>query len=89
MLEACELCHERGASIVSITRHGRNPISEISDVSLFVASNESLQRVAAMSSRMSTMSMVDVLFTCLCSKMADELSPILKRSAAIAKRRRK
>ena len=89
MIEACELSRERGAKILSLTRHGRNPISEMSDVALHVASNESLQRAGAMSSRMSTMSMVDVLFTCLSSQMADEIAPLLHRSTAIAKRRRK
>ena len=89
MIEACELAHERGSRIISLTRHGRNPISEMSDVALHVASNESMQRVGAMSSRMSSMIMVDVLFTCLSSQMADEIAPVLSRSAAIAKRRRK
>ena len=89
MIEACELCRDRGARIVSITRHGRNPISDLSDVALHVASNESLQRAAAMSSRLSTMSMVDVLFTCLCSQIADSIAPLIRRSAAIAKKRRK
>ncbi len=89
MIEACEMCRERRSKIISITRHGRNPIGELSNVSLRVASNESLQRVTAMSSRLSTMSLMDVLFTCLSSQIADDISPMIRRSAAIAKKRRK
>ncbi len=89
MIEACELCRESGSQIISITRHGRNPVSELSDVTLHAASNETLKRVTAMSSRLSTMSMMDILFTCLTSRMADEIAPMLRRSTTIAKKRRK
>lgn len=87
MLEACELCRESGAKVISVTRYGKNPIRELSDVCLGVASNESLRRVTAMSSRLSTMSMVDVLFTCLASSMGDRLDGIVQRNAMIAQRR--
>ena len=61
MIEAVELSREMGAKVISITRFGHNPISDMADVSLYVASNESLARVTAMSSRLSTLTMVDVL----------------------------
>lgn len=89
MLEACELSHEAGAKVISVTRSGRSPIGEASDVCLRVASNESLRRVTAMSSRLSTMSMVDVLFTCLASSMSDQIDQIVQRNTMIAARRMK
>lgn len=87
MLEACELSREAGAKVIAVTRLGRNPLSELSDVCLRVASNESLKRVTAMSSRLSTMSMVDVLFTCLASSLSGSIDRIVQRNAMIAARR--
>lgn len=89
MIEAVELSREMGAKIISITRFGSNPISEMADIPLFVASNESLARVTAMSSRLSTLTMVDVLFACLASHMSDKIQKIAARNTEIAKRRRK
>lgn len=88
MLEACELSRAAGAKVISVTRYGKNPVAENSDVCLQVASNESLRRVTAMSSRISTMSMVDVLFTCLASSMSDEIETLVRRNTMIAERRR-
>ena len=87
MLEACELSREAGAKVITVTRYGRNPVSDLGDVCLRVASNESLRRVTAMSSRLSTMSMVDVLFACLARSMSDRIDGIVQRNEAIAARR--
>jgi len=89
MIEAVELSREMGARVISITRYGDNPVSELADIPLFVASNESLARVTAMSSRLSTLAMVDMLFACLASHMSDRIQPIAARNTEIAKRRRK
>ena len=87
MIEACELTRAAGAKVITVTRYGRNPVSDLGDICLRVASNESLRRVTAMSSRLSTMSMVDVLFACLASSMSDRINDIVQRNAAIAERR--
>lgn len=89
MLEGVELCHAQGAKVIAITRFGKNPLSDVADLTLPVASNESLTRVTAMSSRLSTLMMVDVLFACLASRMNDSIQDIVKRNTAIAARRRK
>ena len=89
MIEICELAKEMGAKVISLTRLGRNPVSDIADVRLAVANSESIHRVTAMSSRMSTMSLVDVLFTCLTSDMNEHISAQMNRNAEIAKRCRK
>ena len=62
---------------------------ELSDEPLFVASNESLRRVTTMSSRLSTLAMVDVLFTCLANRLGSRINPIIQRNTEIANRRRK
>lgn len=89
MIEACELAHEMGAKVISITRLGQNPVSELADVRLAVASTEGAHRVTAMSSRMSTMSLVDVLFACLISDVNEKITEQIDRNTFIANRRRK
>ena len=89
LIEACELSREMGAKVISITRPGRNPIADISDVNLPAASDEGLRRVTTMSSRISTMSMVDVLFACLASTMSEQIKRQVQRNTEIANRRRK
>lgn len=89
MLEGVELCRQRGAKVIAITRFGKNPLSDASDITLPVASNESLTRVTAMSSRLSTLMMVDLLFACLATHMSTGIQDIVGRNTAIAARRRK
>lgn len=89
LIEACELSREMGAKVISITRPGKNPIADLSDVNLPAASDEGLRRVTTMSSRISTMGMVDVLFACLASSMSEEITRQVQRNTTIANRRRK
>lgn len=89
MIEVCELAHEMGAKVITITRLGSNPVSDQGDVQLNVASSESPLRVMAMSSRMSTMGLVDVLFACLISDVNHQTTAQVERNTRIANRRRK
>lgn len=89
MIEAAELCRDMGANVIAITRFGENPLAALSHVRLSAASVEGEHRVTAMSSRMSTMSLVDVLFACLISDLNEQITPQISRNTAIANRRRK
>ncbi|MEG0049740.1 MAG: MurR/RpiR family transcriptional regulator [Clostridia bacterium] len=89
MLDACRLAHEYQATVISMTRYGHNPISDEADIRLCVASNESLMRISAMSSRLSMLTMVDILFTCLASSMHNSIQTYLRRATSIAARGRK
>lgn len=89
MIELCQLVRAAGAKIIAVTRLGDNPVSELADVRLAVASIEGAQRVTAMSSRMSTMSLIDVLFACLISDPDARMTRQVCRNTKIANRRRK
>lgn len=89
MIEICELSREMGAKVITITRLGENPVNELADVKLSVVSSESPHSVTAMSSRMSTMGLVDVLFACLISDMNEKITSQINRNTHIANRRRK
>lgn len=54
-----------GTPIIAITRCVASPVSDLADYRLYTAANESLFRSGAMSSRMSQLNVVDILFTIL------------------------
>ncbi len=57
------LAKENKAKIISITKFGSSMLADLSDVTLYTASSEGEFRSAAMSSRISQFTMVDVLYT--------------------------
>lgn len=83
MIDAMRYALESGATVISITRYRQNPISEKADIALYVAASESLVRSAAMSSRLAMLTMVDMLFSCVASKIHDEIVGLLNRTAGI------
>ena len=56
---------KNGTPIIAITRCVSSPVSDLADYRLYTAANESLFRSGAMSSRMSQLNVVDILFTTL------------------------
>ena len=57
-----------GTPIIAITRCVQSPVSDLADLRLYAAANESLFRSGAMSSRMSQLNVVDILFTALANE---------------------
>jgi DNA-binding MurR/RpiR family transcriptional regulator len=63
MIECAKAMKQSGAKIISITRYGTTPISELSDYVIYVAANEGIIRSGAMSSRISQLNIIDILYT--------------------------
>lgn len=63
MLECAKAMKERGAKIITITRYGNSPIAAMGDYAIYVAANEGLYRSGAMSSRISQLNVIDILYT--------------------------
>ncbi len=89
IIEAVNYAKSYGATVISITRFGHNATSAASDIKLHVASNESLRRSGAMASRLSMLTMVDILFTCVASKQHKGIVELLERTNDIANQQRK
>lgn len=53
---------------IAITRCVQSPVSELADHKLYTAANESLFRSGAMSSRMSQLNVIDILYTALANE---------------------
>lgn len=63
MIECAKEMKKNDAKIISITKYGYSPIVELSDLNLFVAAHESTFRSGAMSSRISQLNIIDILYT--------------------------
>ena len=63
MIECAKAMKENNVTIISITKYGTSPIVELSNYNIFVAANESTFRSGAMSSRISQLNVIDILYT--------------------------
>jgi DNA-binding MurR/RpiR family transcriptional regulator len=63
MIQCCKSMKANGVTMVCLTKYGTNPINEYADVKLYVAANESTFRSGAMSSRISQLNIIDILYT--------------------------
>ena len=79
-----------GCSIITITSYGKNSLSEYADVRLHSLSTETYIRSGAMSSRIAQMTVIDALYSAVCSSMYDQVKPYLdKTRLAVSKARPK
>ncbi|HET7578137.1 MAG TPA: MurR/RpiR family transcriptional regulator [Bacillales bacterium] len=72
IIEALSIAKENGASVISLTRFGDNPVSQLADVTLFASSLEKRFRSGAMSSRISMLNVVDILYIGIASENYEE-----------------
>lgn len=72
MIQCGQLVKENGAKIISITRFGSSKVAELADYNMYVASNEPIKRSGAMTSRMSQLCIVDILYIAYVQTTYDE-----------------
>lgn len=87
-IETFQIARQSGATTISVTKYGKNPLSEAADISLYVSSSESMIRSGAMGSRISQMTMVDILYTAVSSRMYDQVKPYLDKTRLTSRRKR-
>lgn len=68
MIECARTIQRVGARFILITRFSVSPLSEMADLNLYVAANESIFRSGAMGSRISQLNVVDILYTAFANK---------------------
>jgi len=69
-----------GATVISITRFSENALASMAPVNLFVPSTEPLMREGAMSSRITQLVVIDILFTAVATRLSDRIYTSLARS---------
>ena len=63
VIECMKALKERGTPVIAITRRVASPVAELSDYRLYTTDNEATFRSGAMSSRISQLNIIDILFT--------------------------
>lgn len=80
MIECMKALKENGTPTIAITRFVKSPVSDLADEKLYTASNESLFRTGAMSSRISQLNIIDILYAALINLTFDASLDQLSRT---------
>lgn len=68
-----QLARENGAGTISLTKYGKLPVTDQADINLYTsATGEPTFRSGAMSSRMSQLQVIDIIFMCVASLEYEE-----------------
>ncbi len=78
VFKSLEKANQNGATTISITHFGTNPISSIADISVYTAGEEKNLRVGAIVSRIAQLTVVDILFIGVASKNLNEVTQYIK-----------
>ena len=73
-----------GATVISITKYGKNSLQKLSHISLSTFSSESLVRSGAMSSRISQLTVIDILYTATASRNYRQVKQYLDSSRYVS-----
>lgn len=68
IIHSLSLAKENGATVISLTKFGDNPVSQLADITLYASSLEKSIRSGAMSSRISMLNIVDILYIGIASE---------------------
>lgn len=80
IIEVARELNAVGTTSVSLTSFSENRLASLCTYNLFVQSSESWDRLGGMSSRISTLNLVDVLFTALMNTSYQEYADIMNRT---------
>jgi DNA-binding MurR/RpiR family transcriptional regulator len=83
IFKAMDMANMKGATTISITKYGDNPVSNVSDIKLYVGGIEQNLRVGAIASRIAQLTVVDILFVGLARKNFKVVSDHLKGTKEI------
>jgi DNA-binding MurR/RpiR family transcriptional regulator len=88
ILETADVINQTGATIISITRYGRNPLSDRANIRLCSSASETLIRSATMGSRIGQLSIIDMLYTAVVSRDYDIARTHIDKTRLITARKR-
>lgn len=71
---------QQGAKVISLTKFGSSPVSDLADIRLHTSSVEKSIRSGAMASRIAQLNVIDILFISIVSKKQSEVIPALEKT---------
>ncbi|NOU98410.1 SIS domain-containing protein [Paenibacillus sp. LMG 31456] len=80
IIQTLKIAKESGATVISLTKFGSNPVEEAADIRLFTSSLEQSIRSGAMASRIAQLNVIDILYVGIASRTYDESIMALDRT---------
>lgn len=88
MIESAECVKRSGATLISVTKYSKNPLTKLADICLYSSSvDDAIVRSGPMSSRIGQLTVVDILYTAVVSSEYTRVKPLLDKTRLIASRR--
>lgn len=81
--KALEAAKKQGATTISITKYGKQPISDLADINIYTASVEKHLRTGAIASRIAQLTVVDILFIGVAKDNFGEITRYLQHTREI------
>lgn len=81
--KALEAAKKQGATTISITKYGKQPVSDVADINLYTASVEKNLRTGAIASRIAQLTVVDIVFIGVARNNFGEITKYLQRTREI------
>lgn len=86
IIEFANLARKKNIPIIALTTFKLNTVQSLATVNLYVSASEANERIGATSSRISQLSMIDILFTCIARKAYEQSVQMFKETKAIIQR---
>lgn len=88
IVEIAELATARGAFVIAITNHGGSPLAEIARLNLYTSTREGLFREESLSSRVATLTLIDIIYVLVALQRPEEMDERSERIRAAINGRR-
>lgn len=72
VVDNARLAKGNGATIISLSSIGKSPLTELADISLYTAANETRYRIVAISSRIAELTIIDTLYSYMTFKTGNK-----------------
>jgi DNA-binding MurR/RpiR family transcriptional regulator len=87
ILELADIIKHTAATLISLTRYGKNELSRKADIRLYCSSSELPVRSGAMGSRIGSLTIIDVLYTAVTSSQYREVKGSLDKTQLASARK--
>ena len=80
VVDNTQLAKNNGATVISLSSMGKSPLTELADISLYTAANETRYRIVAISSRIAELTIVDTLYSYMSFRTGKEDNMIIEKA---------
>ncbi|MEX2460660.1 MAG: MurR/RpiR family transcriptional regulator [Paenibacillaceae bacterium] len=85
MIRSLAIAKKNGAVVITLTRLGSNPVSELAEIQLFTSSLEKSIRSGAMASRIAQLNVIDILYVGIAGRHYEESVQSLEKTRQAVK----